>query len=55
MKYKSKMKGIIHNLNTISKLDEAPSAYKNIEDVLAQEADLVTPLIKLKPIAVIKE
>lgn len=51
----AKMKGIIHNLNTISKLDEAPSAYKNIEDVLAQEADLVTPLIKLKPIAVIKE
>lgn len=52
---KAKMKGIIHNMNSIKKLDEAPSAYKNIEEVLEQESDLVKPIVKLKPLAVIKE
>ena len=52
---KDKMKGIIHNLDTVDRLDEAPSAYKDIDVVLAQESDLVTPIIKLKPMAVIKE
>lgn len=51
----SKMKGIIHNMNSEAQLDEAPSAYKNIVDVLMQEADLVQPIVKLSPLAVIKE
>ena len=51
----AKMKGIIHNMNSEAKLDEAPSAYKNIVDVLMQEADLVQPIVKLTPLAVIKE
>ena len=49
-----KMKNIIHNMNTLKQLDEAPSAYKNIEDVLEQEKDLVTPIVKLTPLAVVK-
>lgn len=51
----NKMKGVIHNMTSKSKLDEAPSAYKDIEDVIRQESDLVTPLIKLRPMAVVKE
>jgi RNA-splicing ligase RtcB len=35
-------------------LDEAASAYKNIDKVMAQEADLVKILVKLTPLAVIK-
>lgn len=45
--------GIIHGLRK-NGLDEAPSAYKDIEDVMANQADLVQPLIQLAPIAVIK-
>lgn len=50
-----KMEGIVHNMTTNKQLDEAPSAYKDIEDVLKQEADLVKKIVKLKPIAVVKE
>jgi tRNA-splicing ligase RtcB len=46
-------KGIIHGMRK-SVLDEAPSAYKDIEKVLAFESDLVKPLIELVPMAVIK-
>lgn len=45
--------GIIHGLRK-NGLDEAPSAYKDIEEVMANQADLVQPLIQLAPIAVIK-
>ena len=45
---------IVHGIRTRSDLDEAPSAYKNIDEVLAQESDLVKILTKLHPIAVIK-
>lgn len=33
---------------------EAPQAYKSIEDVIASEADLVEPLVRLTPLAVLK-
>jgi len=33
---------------------EAPQAYKDIEDVIASEEDLVTPIIKLKPLLSVK-
>jgi tRNA-splicing ligase RtcB len=46
-------KGIIHGMRK-SVLDEAPSAYKDIEKVLAFESDLVRPLVELVPMAVIK-
>ena len=35
-------------------LSEAPQAYKDIEDVIAGETDLVEPLIRLTPLAVVK-
>jgi tRNA-splicing ligase RtcB (3'-phosphate/5'-hydroxy nucleic acid ligase) len=45
---------IIHSIRTRSDLDEAPSAYKNIDEVLALQTDLVKVLVKLSPLAVIK-
>lgn len=35
-------------------LSEAPQAYKSIEDVIDSERDLVTPLVRLMPLAVLK-
>jgi tRNA-splicing ligase RtcB len=49
-----KMKGIIHNLRSKSALDEAPGAYKDIDEVMAQQQDLVKIVTRLKPLAVIK-
>jgi tRNA-splicing ligase RtcB len=46
-------KGIVHGMRR-SGLDEAPSAYKDIEQVMAFESDLVKPLVELVPLAVIK-
>ena len=34
---------------------EAPQAYKDIDNVMLEQKDLVTPIVKLSPIAVIKE
>ena len=45
---------IVHGIRTRSDLDEAPSAYKNIDEVIAQESDLVKVVTKLHPVAVIK-
>ncbi|WP_025843085.1 RtcB family protein [Porphyromonas gingivicanis] len=46
--------GIVHSIRQLRDLDEAPSAYKDIEEVMERQAELVRPLIKLMPIAVIK-
>lgn len=35
-------------------LGEAPGAYKDIETVITQQADLVKPIVKLRPLAVVK-
>ena len=35
-------------------LSEAPQAYKDIEDVIASELDLVEPLVRLVPLASLK-
>jgi tRNA-splicing ligase RtcB len=45
---------IIHALFGKSSLDEAPSAYKDIDAVMKQQGDLVETLVKLKPLAVVK-
>ena len=47
-------KGIVHGLRTQRDLDEASSAYKDIDQVIALESDLVKIKTKLEPIAVIK-
>jgi tRNA-splicing ligase RtcB len=47
-------KGIVHGIRSQRDLDEAASAYKDIDQVIALETDLVTVKTKLEPIAVIK-
>jgi tRNA-splicing ligase RtcB len=34
--------------------EEAPQAYKDIDDVMAHQADLVTPAVRLTPVGVVK-
>jgi tRNA-splicing ligase RtcB len=46
--------GIIHSVRNIEDLDEATSAYKDIEIVMANQDDLVDIVEELTPIAVIK-
>ena len=47
-------KGIIHGIRSANHLDEAASAYKDIDEVMANQQDLVKILTKLSPIAVVK-
>ena len=47
-------KGVIHSIRGVKDLDEAPSAYKNIKDVMENQKDLVGILVELTPLAVIK-
>jgi tRNA-splicing ligase RtcB len=47
-------KGIIHSLRNVGDLDEATGAYKDIEEVMDNQSDLVTPMIQLRPLAVLK-
>ncbi len=47
-------KGIVHAIRCQQDLEEASTAYKNIEEVIGQELDLVKIKTHLQPIAVIK-
>ena len=47
-------KGIIHSIRNQKDLDEAAGAYKDIDTVMKNQADLVDILIELEPMAVIK-
>ena len=46
--------GIIHSVRSKSDLEEASSAYKDISQVIAFQADLVKIKVELSPLAVIK-
>jgi len=46
--------GIIHSITDANALDEAPSAYKNIDIVMKNQKDLVDIVVELTPMAVIK-
>lgn len=46
--------GVLHAIRGKSDLDEAPSAYKDIDIVMEEQKDLVDIVIKLKPLGVIK-
>lgn len=46
--------GIVHSIRHVNDLDEAPSAYKDIDVVMEEQKDLVDILVKLSPIGVIK-
>ncbi len=45
---------VIHSIRSRKDLDEAPGAYKDIDQVMADQADLVEILEQLSPLAVIK-
>jgi len=45
---------ILHSIRSKNDLEEAPSAYKNIDLVMAQQSDLVDIVTGLSPLAVIK-
>ena len=46
--------GIVHGMSAVRHLDEASSAYKDIDQVMAQQQDLVRIVEKLTPLAVVK-
>lgn len=46
--------GIIHAIRSVRDLDEAAGAYKNIDEVVENQLDLVDVLVELRPLAVIK-
>jgi len=45
---------IIHGIRNQDDLDESVSCYKNIEYIISQQTDLIKPIVKLTPLAVIK-
>lgn len=47
------MEGIVHK-GWRGDLSEAPMAYKDIEEVIANQKDLVKPVVKLTPLGVVK-
>jgi tRNA-splicing ligase RtcB len=46
--------GILHSIRHVRDLDEAAGAYKDIDQVIDNQLDLVEVLVELKPLAVIK-
>lgn len=46
--------GVVHAIRSISDLDEAPGAYKDIQIVMENQRDLVDIVVELSPLAVIK-
>ncbi len=46
--------GIIHGIRHRKDLDEASSAYKDVEEVMRNQSDLVEIVVELQPLAVIK-
>jgi len=49
-----RLRGIVHSVRNVGDLDEAPSAYKDIEEVMANQEDLVEILVTLTPLGVLK-
>jgi tRNA-splicing ligase RtcB len=49
-----KMEGVIHGIRSIGDLDEAPGAYKPIEEVMDNQKDLIEISVELTPLGVIK-
>lgn len=47
-------KGIVHSLTSEAKLDEAISCYKDIDEVMANQTDLVNIEMELTPLGVVK-
>ena len=47
-------RGVIHGIRTVKDLDEATSAYKDIDVVMENQKDLAEIVVELKPLAVLK-
>ncbi|MBI1184897.1 RtcB family protein [bacterium] len=47
-------KGVVHGIRHAKDLDEAPSAYKNIDLVMENQTDLAEIVVELKPLGVLK-
>lgn len=47
-------KGIVHAIRHTGDLDEAPGAYKDINEVMANQKDLAEIVVKLEPLGVLK-
>jgi len=50
----NKLQGIVHSVREKKDLDEASSAYKDIDVVMEEQKDLVRKTVELKPLGVIK-
>ncbi len=46
--------GILHAIRSRRDLDEAPGAYKDVDEVVENQLDLVEVIVTLKPLAVVK-
>lgn len=46
--------GIVHGIRSEKDLDEAAGAYKDIATVMENQADLVRPIVALRPLGVVK-
>jgi tRNA-splicing ligase RtcB len=49
-----KMDGIVHGMTSAENLDESPGSYKNIDEVMENQKDLVKIVVKLTPLANVK-
>jgi len=49
-----KKQGVLHALRHQKDLDEAPSSYKDIKEVMKQQKDLISIEVELQPLAVVK-
>lgn len=47
-------KGVVHGIRHAKDLDEAPSAYKDITEVMANQTDLAEIVVELTPLGVLK-
>lgn len=50
----NKLKGIVHSVRNIDDLDEAPDSYKDINEVIQSQLDLIDVMVKLTPLGVLK-
>jgi len=46
--------GILHGIRGVKNLDEASGAYKDIDEVMENQRELVNILVELTPLGVIK-
>jgi tRNA-splicing ligase RtcB len=51
---KLEAQGIIHAVRHKADLDEAAGAYKDIDQIIDSQLDLVEVLVELRPLAVVK-